>query len=61
MVRYLAHPHWKDFIVRGSTLITPEGRHLAAGELGWWSLLVLQAQQHKPPSLHGCTKKLPLS
>lgn len=43
--RYLAHPYWHDFIVQGPTLITPEGRTLEAGDLSWWSLLVLQAQQ----------------
>lgn len=42
--RYLAHPIWKDFVIRGDTLITPEGHPFHAGDLGWWSLLVRQAR-----------------
>ena len=42
--RYLAHPTWKDFIIRGDVLITPEGHQFQAGELSWWSLLVRQAR-----------------
>jgi hypothetical protein len=42
--RYLSHPIWKDFVIRGDTLITPEGHQFQAGELGWWSLLVRQAR-----------------
>lgn len=41
----LLGPEWRNFFVRGSTLVTPEGRRLECTELGWWSLLVLQAQQ----------------
>ena len=42
--RYLAHPIWKDFIVQGDVLVTPEGHRFQAGELGWWSLLIRQAR-----------------
>ena len=42
--RYLAHPIWKDFIVQGDTLVTPEGHRFQAGQLAWWSLLVRQAR-----------------
>jgi hypothetical protein len=42
--RYLAHPGWKDFIVQGDTLVTPEGHRFQAGQLAWWSLLVRQAR-----------------
>jgi len=41
--RYLAHPLWKDFVIQGDVLVTPEGHRFQAGELGWWSLLVRQA------------------
>ncbi len=42
--RYLAHPHWREFMVQGPVLVTPEGHRFEAGELGWWSLLVRQAR-----------------
>jgi hypothetical protein len=43
--RYLAHPAWKDWVVQGDWLHTPEGHRFQAGELGWWSLLVRQARE----------------
>lgn len=42
--RYLAHPIWKDFVVQGDVLVTPEGHRFQAGQLAWWSLLVRQAR-----------------
>jgi hypothetical protein len=41
--RYLAHPHWRGYVIRGPELFTPEGHRLKAGELGWLSLLVRRA------------------
>jgi hypothetical protein len=41
--RYLAHPSWRDYVIRGDVLFTPEGHRFQAGELAWWSLLVRQA------------------
>jgi hypothetical protein len=42
--RYLAHPAWKDWVVQGDSLFTPEGHRIQAGQMAWWSLLVRQAR-----------------
>jgi hypothetical protein len=42
--RYLAHPAWQDYLVRGDVLFTPEGHRIQAGQMAWWSLLVRQAR-----------------
>lgn len=42
--RLLEHPNWQHFHVRGSTLWTPEGHALEAGDLAWLSLLVRRAR-----------------
>lgn len=38
-------PEWRDYFIRGAELVTPEGRRFHVGDLAWWSLVVLQAQQ----------------
>ncbi|MFA1288177.1 VC1465 family Xer recombination activation factor [Xanthomonas axonopodis pv. nakataecorchori] len=42
--KHLDGPAWKDFHVRGDTLITPEGHTFPAADLAWWSLLFRQAE-----------------
>ncbi|MFL8090197.1 VC1465 family Xer recombination activation factor [Xanthomonas vasicola] len=42
--KHLEGPAWKDFHVRGDTLITPEGHTFPAADLAWWSLLFRQAE-----------------
>ncbi|WP_244665535.1 VC1465 family Xer recombination activation factor [Xanthomonas phaseoli] len=42
--KHLDGPAWKNFHVRGDTLITPEGHTFPAADLAWWSLLFRQAE-----------------
>ncbi|KFA22748.1 hypothetical protein FQK02_11195 [Xanthomonas vasicola] len=42
--KHLEGPAWKDFHVRGDTLITPEGHTFPAADFAWWSLLFRQAE-----------------
>ncbi|GAE60039.1 hypothetical protein XPN_1945, partial [Xanthomonas arboricola pv. pruni MAFF 301427] len=45
--KYLDGPGWKDFHVRGDVLVTPEGWEFWAGDLGWWSLAIRQAEAYR--------------
>ncbi len=45
--KHLDGPGWKGFYVRGDVLVTPEGREFWAGDLGWWSLAIRQAEAYR--------------